>query len=93
VAWTWSAPSSRGSSRSSGGSTPVTQGRNACVIFKFFSLAYDFMLFTNRKSKRKIKILKVNNLVVWSIGKAGRIHLMLALSTGEALPAASDFSL
>jgi hypothetical protein len=95
MAWTWSAPSSRGSSHSSGGSTPVTQGRNACVIFTFFSLAIatDFVLFTNKKNKRKIIILKLNNLVVWSIGKAGRIHLMLALGTGEALPATSYFSL
>jgi hypothetical protein len=55
------------------------------------------MLFTNKKinkkNKRKIIILKLNNLVVWSIGKAGRIHLMLAFSTGEALPATRDFSL
>jgi hypothetical protein len=38
-------------------------------------------------------ILKLNNLIVWSIGKAGRIHLMLAFCTGEALPATRDFSL
>jgi hypothetical protein len=37
--------------------------------------------------------MKLNNLVVWSIGKAGWIHLMLALSTGEALPATSASSL
>jgi hypothetical protein len=51
------------------------------------------MLFTTRKNKLNIIILKLNNLIVWSISKAGRIHLMLALSTGEALPATSDFSL
>jgi hypothetical protein len=50
------------------------------------------MHLKNRKNKLNIIILKLNNLVVWSIGKAGRIHLMLALSTGEALPATSDFS-
>jgi hypothetical protein len=68
-------------------------------VFKFFNsfhypAATGFMRFTNSKNKvNKIIILKLNNLVVWSIGKAGRVHLMLALCTGEALPATSDFSL